>query len=113
MFDWSFGTGLDGGSFGWGTVTPLSLVTPATGNATNQPTVSGGGGAGGIINSLGSLGLKFYQTYLNNDLANEQVKAGQYPSQNATFGNLGTAVGGSNWLIWVIIIAVALFLFRR
>lgn len=117
MWDWSFGFPGIGGLGG------ISVFN-------NQPTGGGGGTASSGQPTAGTQttnfpagtpwwqvlltsGLDAFKTYNNTDIAETQIAAGQYPSQNAIVPNLNAASGALTSFLPTLVIIGAIVLVLR
>jgi hypothetical protein len=110
MFDFGLTSNpfsFDTSAFGFATAPGLPGVVSSGSQTTSIPAGSP------WYQSLATLGLDGFKSWLNFDLGQQQVKAGQYPSQNATVANLqGAASNLSGLIVPLVIVLVVVFAFR-
>lgn len=58
-------------------------------------------------------GLDAYKSFLNTDVAETQIAAGQYPSQNAIIPNLNAATSSLTSLLPVVVVVIIVVMIAR
>jgi hypothetical protein len=115
MWDWSFGVPGFGSFFGNAAVPPAGggggVASSGQPQAGTQTTSYPAGTPWWQV--LLTSGLDAFKSYNNTDIAETQIAAGQYPSQNAIVPNLNAATSTLTSFLLILVILIIVFAVGR